>query len=155
MDLLLGQLLTEKAGGDPDRLRSLAGDLHEAGAIPGWLRWLLCKRPALVPLICRETGARMSRAAGAVVGMGGGGGRGGWEALGTGRTGSGVGGDGERSRYAEDFEEIKQLGKGGFGVVFKAVHRTDQRMYGEASSLLMAGRRIWCCGGGDKSSHES
>ncbi|KAL9661371.1 hypothetical protein QQ045_026195 [Rhodiola kirilowii] len=33
------------------------------------------------------------------------------------------------SRYEQDFEHIKKLGKGGFGKVFKACHQLDKKVY--------------------------
>lgn len=34
-----------------------------------------------------------------------------------------------KSRYLEDFEELSILGKGGFGLVFEAKHKIDERLY--------------------------
>lgn len=33
------------------------------------------------------------------------------------------------SRYATDFEEIEEIGRGGFGIVCKALHRLDGNIY--------------------------
>lgn len=35
----------------------------------------------------------------------------------------------EISRYAKDFEEIAEIGRGGFGIVYKARHRLDGNIY--------------------------
>lgn len=33
------------------------------------------------------------------------------------------------SRYATDFEELEEIGRGGFGIVYKARHRLDGNIY--------------------------
>jgi len=33
------------------------------------------------------------------------------------------------SRYANDFEELEEIGRGGFGIVYKARHRLDGNIY--------------------------
>ena len=33
------------------------------------------------------------------------------------------------SRYANDFEQIEEIGRGGFGIVYKARHRLDGNIY--------------------------
>ena len=35
----------------------------------------------------------------------------------------------QTSRYVNDFEEIEEIGRGGFGVVCKARHRLDGNIY--------------------------
>ena len=35
----------------------------------------------------------------------------------------------QNSRYANDFEELEEIGRGGFGIVYKARHRLDGNIY--------------------------
>ena len=44
------------------------------------------------------------------------------------------------SRYANDFEEIEEIGRGGFGVVFKAKHLLDENIYAIKKIKLRQGQ---------------
>ena len=40
------------------------------------------------------------------------------------------------SRYANDFEQLEEIGRGGFGIVYKARHRLDGNIYAIKKIML-------------------
>ncbi|CAD7701489.1 unnamed protein product [Ostreobium quekettii] len=109
-------------------LPSVAGHLQAKGLIPKWLSWILAQKPsiferAFMQLFRKEideatTGRNLADASS-------------WEVL---RRFWQCQPDGGRlatvtSRYRTDFEEVKRVGQGGFGVVVSAIHGLDGRTY--------------------------
>jgi translation initiation factor 2-alpha kinase 4 len=150
-ELLLGHLLSLAAGGAPavpaHTLPAVASSLQRGGLLPRWLAWALTKQPALFDRAFKRIFAAelaAAHAAGAAAGdptaawaldrfwrrppAGAGAGA---PAPGPGAGGHTGGGAAAlpASRYETDFSELRQLGRGAFGVVSLAINRFDGRQY--------------------------
>ncbi|GMH33793.1 hypothetical protein BSKO_01627 [Bryopsis sp. KO-2023] len=135
-EMLMGYLLKLAASGGPSAMPAnslpvLLTHLHSKRVMPRWLQWIMTQRPtffnrAFSQLFREEISEAKDGSPGAdqaskgilkqfwIRGL------------------SQVQGSEDRnlnSRYFSDFEEVRRLGRGGFGVVVSAKNRLDGRLY--------------------------